>query len=56
MKEFIKDLSNRFQNTNKIFDGDLNKFCQMSRKGVYAYKRMDNWQSSIKCYYNLTAV
>ena len=40
-KEFNKELVERFANTYKFCDNDLNKFLTLLRKGVYPYEYMD---------------
>ena len=42
-KEFNKELVERFANTYKFCDSDLNKFLILLRKGVYPYEYMDEW-------------
>ena len=40
----INDLTKKFPNTYQFFNGDLNKFVLMLRKGVYLYEYMDRWE------------
>ena len=42
-KEFNEELMERFANTYKFCDNDLNKFIILLRKGVYPYEYMDEW-------------
>ena len=42
-KEFNKELLERFANTYKFCDNDLNKFIMLLRKGVYRNEYMDEW-------------
>ena len=42
-KEFNNELIERFANTYKFCDNDLNKFIMLLRKGVYPYEYMDGW-------------
>ena len=42
-KEFNKELVERFPNTYKFCDNDLNKFIMLLRKGVYPYEYIDGW-------------
>ena len=42
-KKFNKELVERFANTYKFCDNDLNKFLILLRKGVYPYEYMDDW-------------
>ena len=42
-KEFNKELIERFANTYKFCDNDLDKFIMLLRKGVYPYEYMDGW-------------
>ena len=42
-KEFNKELIERFANTYKFCDNDLDKFIMLLRKGVYSYEYMDEW-------------
>ena len=45
-KEFNKELIERFANTYKFCDNDLDKFIVLLRKGVYPYKYIDEWDKS----------
>ena len=40
----INDLNKKFPNTYQFFNGGLNKFVLMLRKGVYLYEYMDRWE------------
>ena len=42
-KEFNKELIDRFANTYKFCDNDLDKFIMLLRKGVYPYEYIDEW-------------
>ena len=43
-KEFNKDLGlQRFANTYKFCDNDINKFIMLLQKGVYRYEYIDEW-------------
>ena len=42
-KEFNKELIERFANTYKFCDNDLDKFIVLLRKGVYPYEYIDEW-------------
>ena len=42
-KEFNKELIERFANTCKFCDNDLDKFIMLLRKGVYPYEYIDEW-------------
>ena len=35
---------NKFSNTYKISNGDIDKFILLSKKGVYLHKYMDSWK------------
>ena len=39
-----KVLTKRFQNTDHLCDGDINKFCLMLLKGVCSYEYMHSWK------------
>ena len=42
-KEFNKKLVERFANTYKFCDNDLNKFIMLLRKCAYPYEYIDGW-------------
>ena len=42
-KEFNNELIERFANTYKFCDNDLDKFIILLRKGVYPYEYIDEW-------------
>ena len=42
-KEINKELIERFPNTYKFCNNDINKFIMLLRKGVYPYEYMDRW-------------
>ena len=42
-KEFTKELVERFANTYKFCDNDLDKFIMLLRKRVYPYEYMNGW-------------
>ena len=42
-KEINKELVERFANTYKFCNTDINKFIMLLRKGVYPYEYMDGW-------------
>ena len=42
-KEFNNELIERFANTYKFCDNDLDKFIMLLRKGVYPYEYIDAW-------------
>ena len=42
-KKINKELIERFANTYKFCNNDINKFIMLLRKGVYPYEYMDEW-------------
>ena len=44
-KDFNKDLINRFANTYRFCNKDINKFVLLLTKCVYPYEYMDTWES-----------
>ena len=42
-KVFNKELINKFANTYKFSNGDINKFILLLRKGVCRYEYKDSW-------------
>ena len=42
-KWFNKELTERFANTYKFCNNDINKFIMLLRKGVYPYEYIDGW-------------
>ena len=40
----VNELIEKLPNTYQFFNGDLNKFVLMLRKGVYLYEYMDRWE------------
>ena len=61
-KEYEKELIERFANTYRFCDNDLDKFIMLLRKGVYPYEYIDQWDKFNEkiisgkgsCYSNLT--
>ena len=47
-KEFNKELIERFANTYKFCNNDLDKFIMLLRKGVYPYEYIDEWDKFIE--------
>ena len=47
-KEFNKELIERFANTYKFCNNDLDKFIMLLRKGVYPCEYIDEWDKFIE--------
>ena len=43
-KRPVEVLIRKFPSVYQVFNGDLNKFILLLRKGVYLYEDMDNWE------------
>ena len=52
-KEFNKELIERFANTYKFCDNDLDKLIMLLRKGVYPYEYIGEWINLMKKYYQV---
>ena len=42
----IYGLIKKFPNTYEFFNGDINKFVLLLKKGAYPYEYMDSWKRS----------
>ena len=52
-KKFIEGLIKKFPSIYQFFNGDLNKFILLLRKGVYPFEYIDSWENLMKLHYHL---
>ena len=55
-KKLIEWLIKKFPSIYQFYNGDLNKFVLLLRKGVNPYECIDSWKKMMKHHYNLKKI